>query len=659
MNPEILTQLNRAAESIVAAGWLQFIQVAVLAGVLAMVELAFGRRLDYPWRCALWLLFFIKLVLPPQLALPTSPAYWWPNRDTVTAGETGADPGSPTIAPANEPWLTEPSNVVPKPAPNAAAHPNASLSWSLLVVLVWLVGMMTIAVLTIIRHRRLARTLRRSEPAPASLQLAVVRAAERIGLRARVALRVVDASTGPLVTGCRHPTIHLPRALADRLTVDQLHAVLVHELYHVKRGDLWVAAVQSVARVFFFHHPAVWWVNRHLARLREEATDRAVLAHRDIGRRAYSLALVEAAACIAHIPPPSALALGVIETQSQLQKRIAMNLVQPRSGRVRLGLPGLFSLVVLAFVFVPMMPAGSAEPAARSPAGFQSVDAAPLLRRIEDATATILDAFNRRDRDAYLAAFTSDPLVLPEGGGLATSLNGIRQMYLQAPTGLVYEPMVWADREVYQLDRWVIDTGLVAFRFRLTPDAPVMRDPRQAFTIWEAGDDGELRVKLLAWNKLADPQALAHETEAKAFVLPDARGPFTRSGNFSDVLAAEDAFHHAFEVRDLKQATAFYDEGARLIPPRNLPLHGRTAIISYLETLAPDQVATKIEREVAYVEGNADHVLVVNLFRWTFAVSDARVPVAVAGKGVHLWQRGADGRWRILFDLPNTSQPTT
>lgn len=335
-----------------------------------------------------------------------------------------------------------------------------------------------------------------------------------------------------------------------------------------------------------------------------------------------------------------------------------MNSLTPRFGPARVGALGLLA-VVFSALLPPTASAQSAGRAFTPPAGFEPIDAAPLAQRIDQVTTEILSVFNRRDRDGYLAHFAADALIVPDGAPLVTGRSGAAEMYLQASLGLRYEPMVWAERQLLQIGSWVIETGLVEFQFRLTPESPVLGDPRQVLSIWEEDAGGELRVKLLAWNRANRSDLLPSSGGARAAVYPGRNSPFQRDGGFDDVLTAEERFHRTLVERRIDLAVGYYAEDGLLISGGTKPLQGRAAILKHLEGIPPERMVQDIERVVAHVEGDPDHVLVVNLFRWIFAPAGSEVRVPIAGKGVHVWERGRDGAWRILFDLPNASQPTS
>src|SRR5204863_9255715 len=57
--------------------------------------------------------------------------------------------------------------------------------------------------------------------------------------RRAVRLKVTARTMSPAVCGLFRPVILLPQALVGSLTPAQLRAVLVHELIHLRRGDVW------------------------------------------------------------------------------------------------------------------------------------------------------------------------------------------------------------------------------------------------------------------------------------------------------------------------------------------------------------------------------------------------------------------------------------
>ena len=65
----------------------------------------------------------------------------------------------------------------------------------------------------------------------------------------------------------------LPASLLGGIPMDQLEAILAHELAHVRRHDYLVLLGQSVMETLFFYHPAVWWISHRMRVEREYCCD--------------------------------------------------------------------------------------------------------------------------------------------------------------------------------------------------------------------------------------------------------------------------------------------------------------------------------------------------------------------------------------------------
>ncbi|WP_158857608.1 M56 family metallopeptidase [Lunatibacter salilacus] len=77
----------------------------------------------------------------------------------------------------------------------------------------------------------------------------------------------------PLTYGIWKPVILIPVSLFLQLTPEQLEAIIVHELAHIKRHDYAVNLLQSVLEVIFFYHPVFWWINYTIRESRESVAD--------------------------------------------------------------------------------------------------------------------------------------------------------------------------------------------------------------------------------------------------------------------------------------------------------------------------------------------------------------------------------------------------
>lgn len=81
----------------------------------------------------------------------------------------------------------------------------------------------------------------------------------------------------PAVLGHFKPVILLPLGFLSGMPVDQVEAILLHELAHISRWDYLVNAGQRIVEGLLFYHPAVWWVSHVIRTERENCCDDVVV----------------------------------------------------------------------------------------------------------------------------------------------------------------------------------------------------------------------------------------------------------------------------------------------------------------------------------------------------------------------------------------------
>jgi TonB family protein len=98
----------------------------------------------------------------------------------------------------------------------------------------------------------------------------------------------------PMVIGALRPVILIPVSALAGLTPDQLDALILHELAHIRRLDTVTNILLVAVETVLFYHPAVWWVSRHVRSEREHCCDDfAVSACGDVGVYVEALASLE------------------------------------------------------------------------------------------------------------------------------------------------------------------------------------------------------------------------------------------------------------------------------------------------------------------------------------------------------------------------------
>lgn len=100
----------------------------------------------------------------------------------------------------------------------------------------------------------------------------------KMGIGKRVGLFISVNLQVPVMIGFIRPVILLPAAMVNNLSPEQLEAILLHELAHIKRNDYLLNIFQSIVETLLFFNPFVWWISRNIRLEREHCCDDLVLA---------------------------------------------------------------------------------------------------------------------------------------------------------------------------------------------------------------------------------------------------------------------------------------------------------------------------------------------------------------------------------------------
>jgi beta-lactamase regulating signal transducer with metallopeptidase domain len=158
--------------------------------------------------------------------------------------------------------------------PDVAMPLAGGVSWMAGLVFVWLAGVVGLS-LRLIGGWVLVERLRRRETAPlpdALLQRCRV-LQNRLALARPVRFVHSALVSVPAVIGWFRPAVLIPLASLAGLSPQQLDAVILHELAHIKRLDAFANLFQILVETLLFYHPVVWWVSRSIRVERENCCD--------------------------------------------------------------------------------------------------------------------------------------------------------------------------------------------------------------------------------------------------------------------------------------------------------------------------------------------------------------------------------------------------
>ncbi len=114
-------------------------------------------------------------------------------------------------------------------------------------------------------------------PAGQQWEKTVKELAMRLELKKKIKLAESMLARIPLTVGYLKPVILLPVGTLSGVPPQQIEAILLHELAHIRRKDYLINVLQSVVEIFFFYHPAAWWISGMIREEREHICDDMVV----------------------------------------------------------------------------------------------------------------------------------------------------------------------------------------------------------------------------------------------------------------------------------------------------------------------------------------------------------------------------------------------
>jgi bla regulator protein blaR1 len=130
------------------------------------------------------------------------------------------------------------------------------------------------------------------QKAPLNYRLFVQKISSQIGITKKVKVFASKIITSPVTIGFVKPVILLPVAAINNLSVQQLEAILLHELSHIRRHDYIINLVLTIIHVILYFNPFVKWFIKNIEIEREHCCDELVLQF-EYNQLSYASALLQ------------------------------------------------------------------------------------------------------------------------------------------------------------------------------------------------------------------------------------------------------------------------------------------------------------------------------------------------------------------------------
>jgi beta-lactamase regulating signal transducer with metallopeptidase domain len=146
----------------------------------------------------------------------------------------------------------------------------------------------------VFRNWRFLQTVKKNSSAKAPLKnrLFVQKVSALLGIKKTVRVFISDIVTSPVTIGYIKPIILLPLAALTQLSPQQMEAILIHELTHIRRHDYLVNLMLTAVNVILYFNPFIRQFLSAIEAERENCCDELVLQF-EYDKISYASALLQ------------------------------------------------------------------------------------------------------------------------------------------------------------------------------------------------------------------------------------------------------------------------------------------------------------------------------------------------------------------------------
>lgn len=360
-------------------GWL--VQTTLIASVviclILLIQKTLGGRLGPRWSHALWLVLLVRMVLPwapssrfslfnlipswdRQTQSHQSPGFVEAQEASSSAQTAGSAEAMPDMEQETVSAARAPAAPKPVAVTQSETRPGswlASIRQALPVL--WLAGAIVIGIYLIASDLALWRIVKRDRPLVNQSMLELFEECKaQMGIQSLVAVVPSERVRSPGLFGFVRPRLLLPRQMLDTATRQEMRYIFLHELAHLKRHDIYLGWLASILQVLHWFNPLVWFAFYRMRADRELACDALVLARAGQDKsQEYGGTILGLVQRFSRCRPLPAMA-GVIESKSQLKRRIAM-ITQFKHNSYRVSPLAIAIMIMMGCASVPGPEQGS------------------------------------------------------------------------------------------------------------------------------------------------------------------------------------------------------------------------------------------------------------------------------------------------------------
>ena len=235
---------------------------SALAAVISIFRPITKKIFGYSWHYYIWLCVLFVMLMPVRfdvnpVASPNITAQAVQTEQVTVGGQTE----------------TSQNNTQTEAVQNPQALQKASAVWNRIfynrmniLAYLWLIGAIALMLLNVARYVKLNIKIRKNGKIIFCPEISEY-------TNRKINVRVWESIASPFMTGVFKPTLILPKT---KLSSEQLHNILRHEMTHFKRHDILYKWFAEFVKCVHWFNPAAWYISKQISTECEISCDMAV-----------------------------------------------------------------------------------------------------------------------------------------------------------------------------------------------------------------------------------------------------------------------------------------------------------------------------------------------------------------------------------------------
>lgn len=355
----------------------------VIAGLIYVVQKVANKRLTQTWKYYIWLIVLLRLVIPVAPEGSIIGTLFSPLQEQNLASDSlvpvlnetrqlqedkhtsALEITTPTPATSGSAssvgsvTSASPTSSVTSPASSTTGVSSLSSTLWMTLSIMWLVGAGLLFSWKIVGYLRFKRKLNTQQVAVKNefILSALAIAKQKKGIYLDVPVFQNPLITSPMLVGLQKPCIVLPQR---EFTEQQLDYIFLHELTHLKRGDLWLKWMAQLTLCLHWFNPIIYKLVKQFNQACELSCDEAVIKGMNVQQKqGYGETLIALAAS----KQASGAFVGTMSTEKNNLKDRLTSIMQSENSRK----PRLISMLAISLVLiVSTIFVGSATPSIKA-----------------------------------------------------------------------------------------------------------------------------------------------------------------------------------------------------------------------------------------------------------------------------------------------------